>query len=250
MFDLDTYEPINRLKAVGENIWVVDGPVIRMKWLWTSLPFSTRMTVVRLADGGLWLHSPTQLTPELRAEVERLGPVRFIVAPNKIHYWWVRDWQEAFPQALCFAAPRVEENAKARGAVFQRVLDAAPVAEWSGEIDHVLVEGGFMVEADFFHRASQTLILTDLIENFEPTKLHGRLWRLVCRMGGVLDPHGSMPRDMRATFLGHRDGVKTAVETMIGWAPERVIVAHGRCYEGNVEAELRRAFGWAGINPA
>lgn len=247
MFRVDPYAPINTLKPFADNVWIVDGPVIRMTWLWSSLPFSTRMTVVRLADGGLWVHSPTELTPSLKAEIDAVGPVRFLVAPNRIHYWWVRDWQLAYPEARCFAPPGVEENARKRGAVFDHILDAAPVPEWRGEIDHVIVSGQFMAEADFFHLASRTLILTDLIENFEPAKLHGGLWRLICRLGGVVDPHGSMPRDMRATFMTSKIGLKKAVETMIGWKPARIIVAHGRCYESDAERELRRAFHWVGV---
>jgi hypothetical protein len=247
MFDLDPYAPINELKPLAENIWIVDGPVIHMRWLWTSLPFPTRMTIVRLSDGSLWVHSPTELDPALKAEIDALGPVRFLVAPSKIHYWWVRDWQVAYPDAMSFAAPRVDEKARGRGAVFNRVLDDAPVPEWKGEIAHVLVAGQFLCEADFFHVASRTLVLTDLIENFESEKLHGWFWRLVCRLGGVLDPHGSMPRDLRATFAGHRDGVRAAVETMIGWHPRRIVIAHGRCYDAAAEAELRRAFAWVGV---
>jgi hypothetical protein len=247
MFRVEPYAPINRLKPFGDDIWIVDGPAIRMRWLWTSLPFSTRMTVVRLSGGEVWIHSPTGLTAELKAEIDALGPVRFLVAPNRIHYWWLCDWQAAYPGSMAFAPPRVEENARKRGARIDRVLDAAQVVEWRGEIRHVLAPGGFLVEADFLHAASATLILTDLIENFEARKLHGRLWRLICRLGGVLDPNGSMPRDMRASFLGHRAALKAAVETMIGWRPRRIVIAHGRCYEDDAEAELRRAFRWVGV---
>jgi len=247
VFDLDPYMPINTLKPLADNVWIVDGPVIRMRWLWTSIPFPTRMTVARLSDGALWIHSPTELTPALKAGIDALGPVRFLVAPNKIHYWWVRDWQLAWPEALSFAAPRVEEKAHVRGAIFDRVLDGTPVPEWNGEIAHVLVTGKFMSEADFIHKASGTLILTDLIENFEEKKLHGRFWRFLCRIAGVMDPHGSMPKDLRATFAGHHADVKRAVETMIRWAPKRIVVAHGRCYDRDAIAELRRAFRWAGV---
>ena len=45
-----------------------------------SLPFTTRMTVIRLPDGGLWLHSPTPLDDGLRAAIDALGPVAHIVA--------------------------------------------------------------------------------------------------------------------------------------------------------------------------
>jgi hypothetical protein len=51
-----------------------------------------------------------------------------------------------------------------------------------------------------------------------------------------------MPRDMRLTF--DKAALKAAVETMIGWQPERIVIAHGRWYETNGADELRRAFRW------
>ena len=106
----------------------------------------------------------------------------------------------------------------------------------------LIVEGSpIHREAVFFHRASRTLILADLIENFEPGKLAWWMWPLV-RLGGIADPDGAMPRDMRATFRRGRAQLRQAVEIMIGWAPDRVILAHGRWYRENGAAELRRAF--------
>jgi hypothetical protein len=46
------------------------------------------------------------------------------------------------------------------------------------------------------------------------------------------------------TFSGHRGQFKAAVEKMISWNPERVIVAHGRWYDHDGVAELKRAFRW------
>ena len=100
-----------------------------------------------------------------------------------------------------------------------------------------------MTEFVFFHRASRTLILTDLIENFEPRKL-GFFMRLLTRLGGVRDPDGQMPRDMRLTFRKHRDGLAKAVRQMIDWGPERIVLAHGRWYDRDGTAELERAFRW------
>ncbi|MBI1262786.1 MAG: DUF4336 domain-containing protein [Rhizobiales bacterium] len=247
MFKLETYEPINTLKPVAENVWIVDGPVIGMNWLWLKLPFTTRMTIIRLSDGDLWVHSPTPLTDALRQEVDALGRVAHIVAPNKIHYWWVGAWQAAHPQAISYAAPRVEEKAREIGVEFDHVLGPTPVPEWHDEIRHVLVPGHFMTEADFFHPASHTLVLADLIENFEASKTPSLVWRFLCRISGVAAPHGSMPRDLRATFAGHHGDVKQAVEKMLSWKPARIILSHGQWYPDHAAEELRRAFGWAGV---
>ena len=113
---------------------------------------------------------------------------------------------------------------------------------WDGEIATLPITGSFMTEVEFFHRPSRTLILTDLIEYFEPGKLRGVVMPWLTRLGGVQDPHGGMPRDMRLTFS--RTEIRAAIETMIGWNPERVIIAHGRWYEQEGASELRRAFKW------
>jgi hypothetical protein len=63
---VETYEPTGTLKPVTEGLWIVDGPVIGFGYLGMKFPFPTRMTIVRLADGGLWLHSPTELRPSLK----------------------------------------------------------------------------------------------------------------------------------------------------------------------------------------
>ena len=65
--------------------------------------------------------------------------------------------------------------------------------------------------------------------------------RLLVRLGGA---DGAMPRDMRASFGTRKPALRRAVETMIGWEPERVILAHGRWYERDGAAELRKAFAW------
>jgi hypothetical protein len=95
----------------------------------------------------------------------------------------------------------------------------------------------------FFHRASATVILADLIENFEARKLtRGMRW--IARLGGVLDPDGKTPLDMRMTFFGRKPVARECFERIMAWHPRRAILAHGRWYPENAEAELRRAFRW------
>lgn len=241
---LEEYQPINTLKPVADDLWIVDGPVIGMAYFGFRLPFTTRMTIVRLADGALWVHSPTPAEDALLRSVDALGPVRFLVAPNKIHYWWIGEWKARYPEAVTFAAPGVRAHARKRVAAFDRDLGAEAPAEWSAEIGQVAVPGDFLTEIDFFHRASRTLILTDLIENFEPGRIPCWHMRLLMKLGGVADPDGKMPYDLRATFLRHKKEFRAAVETMLGWRPERILLAHGRWYDRDGEAELRRACRW------
>lgn len=245
---LDLYEPINVLKPFAEDVWIVDRPLIEMK-LYGSLPFTTRMTVVRLPDGGLWLHSPTPAEPALVALLAALGPVRHIIAPNLLHYWWVPDWQQAFSDARTHAAPGVRERAEKCGRPLRvdHVIDADPDTDWQGAVDQLLVDGWYMSEAEFFHRPSRSLILTDLIENFEPDRVHGWRLRMLLRIGGMFG-RATMPRDLRLTFLDkRRTRLREAVRTMLTWEPERIVLAHGRCAASDGRAHLQQAFSWLSL---
>jgi len=240
--DRVTYPPLDTLKPIAPDVWIVDGPAIRFGMPFAKMTFPTRMTMIRLGD-ALFVHSPTSLTPALQREVDALGSPRWIVAPNRIHYSWVPDWRQAYPDAAIYLAPRIREQARGRIDFPAHELSAAGGYPWDGVIATLPVRGSFMTEVEFFHRPSRTLVLTDLIENFEAGRL-GLGARLLAWLGGVLDPDGAMPRDMRFTFSRNKAEVKAAVETMIGWQPERIVLAHGRWYDKDAVAELRRAFRW------
>src|SRR3546814_5562951 len=163
------YAPLNTLKPFGPDIWTVDGPEIRMDYGPSSIPFPTRMTVVRLAGGGLWLHSPVAPEETLLAAIDRLGRVAWLVAPNSLHYWYVADWQRRYPAARTLAVPGLADKAKRAFRIDAVVGEGAtPLPEG---LEAVLVPGTAVSEAVFFHRASRTVILTHLIENFEPQRV-------------------------------------------------------------------------------
>lgn len=233
------YEPLQVLKPVAPDIWIADGSWIKFY----GVPFPTRMTVVRLANGDVWVHSPIDIENGLAEAVSALGPVRYLIAPNWIHYAWLPVWQQHFPEATTYVSPGVLERAESRGVMlpFSEALGNEPVARWSAEIEQRLAESDYHKELVFFHRPSRTLILTDLLENFELQKMPW--WtRPLLKLGGVCDPDGRMPRDMAAGFKRRPGHIRKLVQDMIDWNPEKIILAHGRWYEKNGAEELKRAF--------
>jgi hypothetical protein len=199
------------------------------------------MTVARLADGGLFVHSPTPLVNDLKLEIDKVGLPRWIVGPNRIHYWWIPEWKAVFPEADVYLAEGIKEQAGDRIDFDAFTLSRREGYPWDREMATLPIAGSYMTEVEFFHRTSQTAILTDLIENFEPEKL-SLVMRWLTWLGGVQHPNGGIPRDLRLTF--DRRELHDAVEQIIAWNPQRVIFAHGRWYEGNGADELRRAFRW------
>ena len=130
-----------------------------------GLPLPLRMTILRLANGDLLLHAPAQYSDESRRAIETLGPIRHLLAPSVGHWMFLRDWQRACPQAKTWAVAGLKDRSQVRAAGIRidgELGDDAP-EPWAGEIDQVLIKAPVFKEVDFFHRASNTLVLTDLV---------------------------------------------------------------------------------------
>lgn len=123
----------------------------------------TRMVVIKLQDGSLFVHSPTWLEADLKAEIEALGPVKYVVSPNKIHNQCMAQWGEAFPECRLYASPGLVERRP--DVSFYATLGDEPEEEWKEEIDQAIVYGNsFFQEVLFFHKATGVLVVCDLIE--------------------------------------------------------------------------------------
>ena len=83
-----------------------------------------------------------------------------------------------------------------------------------------------MREVAFFHRASRTLILVDLVENFTPATPGTNLFlRIVFRALGMWNRPGPAPEYRFA--WGDKARVREGMERILAWDFERVILSHG-----------------------
>jgi hypothetical protein len=225
------------LVPFGPEIWTAEGPVVSF----FGFAYPTRMVVIRLKNGSLFVWSPIALTAPLKAEVDALGPVAHLVSPNKIHHLFLQAWRQAYPQARLYAPPGLK--ARRRDLFFDAELGDTPDPAWKGEIDLVAFVGSFaMTEIVFFHRASRTAIFADLIENFPPDWFKG--WRAIpARLIGIVQPCFGTPRDWGVTFW-QRGRTRRALAEILDFGPENAIVAHGDMVRGGAEAFIRKAFSW------
>ena len=225
------------IKKFAENIWIVEGHDIKF----FGIPFEIRMTIIKLADGSLWLHSPVQPSDELFQAVGELGEVSHIIAPNKLHHLYVKPWAEKFTKAKLWAAPGLME--RKLGINFDEKLDEHAPPEWTSDIDQIIFHGSkILAEAIFFHKNSRTLIVTDLIQNHSPEK-NSWFWRQLKRLGGVLAPKGGVPIDLRLTILDRQAGAKS-FEQILKWDFDRLIIAHGLCLSSQARPFVEKAFSW------
>jgi hypothetical protein len=227
------------LTEIDRDIWIAEGPSVSF----FGFPYPTRMTLVRLSDGGLWLCSPIELTDALAGEIKALGPVRHLVSPNKIHHLFLGQWAQAWPEAELWASPGLAR--RRRDLSFDGELGDAAEPAWERDIDQLIFRGSFALEeVVFFHRASRSAIITDLVQKFDPATQRG--WRgLLMRLDGLVGPEGSTPRELRLTFWNRR-AAREALRKALGWNPQRLIIAHGQWVRENGREALARAFSWIG----
>lgn len=228
---------IEPLCQFGPEIWIADGPVTSFH----GFPYPTRMAVIRLSGGSLFVWSPVALTDSLSASVNALGPVRHLVSPNALHHLFLEEWQSAYPAARLYAPPRLRR--KRRDLSFDAELSDAPEPEWAADIEQVVLRGSFaLTEVVFFHRGTHTALFADLIQNFSRDWFKG--WRgFLARHGGIVAPNPGTPGDWRASFLNRR-AARASLDKVLAWPIERVLIAHGDLPTGDGAASVRRAFTW------
>lgn len=225
------------LTPFGQDIWISDGETVAV----AGFRYPTRMAVMRLGDGGLFVWSPTQHSANLKREVDALGPVRCIIAPNSLHHLFILDWKTAYPSARLFAAPGLQK--RRADIAFDAELADAPPPEWSGVLDQVIVRGNAITqEVVFFHRASNTVLFTDLLQHFEKGWFRG--WRgVVAKLDRLTAPQAEVPQKFRVAFTD-RKAARAALTRILAWPAEKVLMAHGAPVTANGAAFIRRAFRW------
>ncbi|MDK3018505.1 DUF4336 domain-containing protein [Pseudodonghicola flavimaris] len=227
------------LQPLGRDLWLAAGPEVTV----LGFRYPTRMAVIRLSGGGLLIWSPVALSDPLCRAIRDLGPVQEIVAPNRLHHLSLLSWHQAFPGARLHAAPGLPE--KRRDIPFDRSLGEAPDPAWAADLDQVLVRGNLITpEAVFFHRATGTVLFTDLLQGFAPGWFSG--WRqAVARLDGMVGPEPAVPRKFRLAFQD-RKIARAGVARILDWRARQLVMAHGPVVTQEVPALLSRAFRWLG----
>lgn len=225
------------LEQFGSSLYVAQGPTVSF----AGFPYPTRMAVARLSDGSVWVWSPIALTPELADAVQSIGAVRYIVSPNKLHHLFLQAWAEHWPDAQLYAPPGLARKKKALH--FNAELGDEPPLAWKQDIDQAVFSGSFaMNEVVFFHRASRTAIIGDLIQRFPEASVSG--WKgLVMKLGGLVGEHGGTPPDWRSSFLRHGPA-RAALKKVLEWNPERLLIAHGTCAQSGAREIIASALRW------
>jgi hypothetical protein len=221
------------LSRFAENVWTSDMPL-----RFAGVAVGARMTVVKLGDGRLLLHSPVKPNDELRAEVEKLGRPSLFLAPNKYHHLFIKPWMEAYPDAQAWAAPGLPK--KRKDVAFAGVCEDGK-APWAPDVEHLCWRGSPAVnEVVLFHKPSRTLVSCDLVHNLGPDR--PGFTRFVF---GLMGGYGGVKTNL-VDRLATRDRVaaRASLERVLAWDFDRLIMSHGTPVETGAHAAIENAFAW------
>jgi len=218
------------LTPIADDLWQLGGD----QRLPGGARFPLRMTIVRLPDRQLILHSPVPIDDAAADAIAALGDVAHVIAPNRYHHLYLEPALRRFPRAAAWLAPGLAAKHPSITPAGE-LGDVAPAA-WRDHVDQIHVGGAPKVsETVFLHRASRTLLATDLA--FHVTKPANLRTRIVLRLVGV---SGRLACSRAWKFLVKDRAAATAsIARLEAWAPLRYVPAHGEIFEGDVIAALR-----------
>lgn len=227
------------LREIDRDIWVAEQP-----FRYFGLSVGTRMTVIRLANRELAIISPIQVSDAIVSQLDQLGTVRHIIAPNLYHYLFAANFKTLYPNVTFWAAPGLE--VKKPDLLIDQIIKSDANSLWDG-LEYVFFDGfrtlglsGFdsLNECVFFHSASRTLILTDTAFHFDES--FPAITQFAIRvLGGYKSLSPSLLERVATT---EKEKVRKSVEKILGWDFERVIMAHGSIVEQNGKEKFKQGY--------
>ena len=106
---------------------------------------------------------------------------------------------------------------------FKKELGGDAPVQWHDEIDQTVIPGGIFGEIVFFHKELKALILADTIINLELDKMSTTL-EFATRLTGMYYPRGQIFFGMRLPLLFQRRKSRAAVERLLSWQPQGIIL--------------------------
>ena len=219
-------------ERIADDVWTTE----RSQRFW-GVECGTRMTVVRLRDGGLFVHCPVALDTATRQAVDQLGEVRVVAASSLFHHLYVGDWIAAYPGALIAGCPRLAQ--KRPDLAFGHELRNEPHPLYADDLEQLYFSARFEHEVVFFHRRTRTVICADALLNLREHPSLGT------RIAARFMANNAPGKGWLEYFAVQRwADARSEVEQMLKWPIERIVLAHGSLVPNDGQRVLRDAYAW------
>jgi hypothetical protein len=220
------------LESFAKDVWT---DTRRCKFF--GVETGSRMTIVKMRDGGLFVHSPVALDHDTRRDIDNLGEVRAVVAPSIFHHLHVAAWMEAYPKAVYGACPGLDR--KRPDLPFQFIMGDEPHPAYAGDLQQVYFSTRRENEVVFFHEQSRTMICCDALLNLSEHDYRSTRF-VAALMRNTAPGFGWMERFM----IRDRKLARREVDRILDWDFDRIVLSHGATVPSDGREAMRRAYAW------
>lgn len=203
-----------------------------------GIDFGRNVTLLRLRDGRLVIHSTAPFSPQDVAAIRGFGEPAWLLDATRMHDTFAREARLALP-TIPYLAP-----GSLKGIPTVPLLP--PPFDWKGEIEVLKIDGLRKIDEHvLFHRASRTLVLGDVLFHFSPEtrgwpRFFVRHLMRLPRLIGISAFFRLMIRD--------KEAFRRSISRVLDWDFERMIVAHRAVIETDGRRYLRDALCRCGVN--
>jgi hypothetical protein len=216
--------PIEKLE---DNLWCVEGAL-------PNMALKRRMTVVKLSDGRLVIHSAILLNREGMAELERWGEPAFLIVPLAWHRLDAAAYAQRYPTLRVLCPPEAETRVR-KVVQVDGHLDALPQdpSLWTERLSGVR-SGEAVLGVRSGERTS--LVFTDIL--FNQPHLPGAQGFVMKMLGSTGGPR--LTRIARLTMVNDRRALQEHL-LRLATTPtlRRLIMSHGQIIDDHPAGVLR-----------
>ncbi|KAI0088875.1 hypothetical protein BDY19DRAFT_153309 [Irpex rosettiformis] len=235
------------IREVTQDVWTFSRPFARFG----LFPIGGRSTAIKLKTGGVWVLASTPLDDETRTKLQELGPVRYIVGADAVHYLFLAQYRMQYPEAKLIApqdaidtVSKVTPDVNFDGAWGKDDPDTKYGFE--DEINHCYFPGHQNKEVAFLHKESKTLLEADLLFNLPPTEQYSKSKEsaTVPFISSHMNPFSGLHKRMVWSIARDKEAMKRDLKTIRGWDFDRIIPCHGDVIEKDGKAAFEELFKW------
>ena len=199
-----------------------------------GIDFGRNVTLLRLRDGRVVVHSSAPFTDQDLSAIRRLGEPCWLVDASLLHDTFAKAGRAAFPD-LPYLAPN--GFTKTSGVTVQSLDNPPP--DWHGELDVLRIEGTRVNEYVFLHRRSRTLVTADLFFSF-PRETRG--WaRFFSRHIMRLPRLFGISVFYRFLMINDRSAFERSMRELLRWDFANLVVAHRHPIEKTARVAVETA---------
>ncbi|KAF9033993.1 hypothetical protein BDZ89DRAFT_1012174 [Hymenopellis radicata] len=230
------------IRDVTPEIWTFSRPFKRAGFL----PWGGRSTAIKLSTGDVWVLASTPLTDDTSSALNNLGPVKWIVAGDAEHHMFLGEYKKAYPDAKLVVVDSLLQRKQDEGLEVAGAYGADPEGTeygYEAEIKALYFSGFANKDVAFYHIASKTLVVADLLFNLPGTEQYSKSKQSSkVPLVGKIDPFGGLEKRMLWALGKDKDAMRRDARTVSEWDIQRIIMCHGDVIEENAGKAWKAAY--------